>query len=144
MGSLVTVAGIKETIGVRWYAKYGLGTLPCDEFPFEAAMDTRVMEGNRDLQIAVRKFVEQQLRDTVIYSYLDLTYYYEYERGSSGYQIDHGYDRFFFESEESAIMFKLHFSEHLTEVKTLWQEGRRHWREAESENVWVPRHLRGY
>lgn len=136
MGTITTISAIKAGIGGEWYAANKLSELPCDEFPHEVAFDRKVLEKNPDLYRTIRKFVEHQLRDTVIVSYLSLTYYYEYQRFANGYQIHHGYDQFFFESEESAILFKLQFGEHVTETKLRWDPRNIPWDKADKPQEW--------
>lgn len=84
-------------------------------------MDRRVLADHTSRRILVRQFVEQQLTDTVLISYLDLNYWYAYEQYSDGYQVTHGYDLFYFESEASAIMFKLKFAEWCSTEKLRWK-----------------------
>lgn len=114
---------IGAAMGARWYTTdWHRWELPCSQFTHECALDQRILDGTHELRIRVRKFIEEQLTDTVVLDYLDLTYYYQHANYSGGYQIKHGYDRFFFESEESAIMFKLQFGEHCTDVKLRWKD----------------------
>jgi hypothetical protein len=143
MGTITTIKAIKEGVGAEWYAANKLSELPCPEFPYEVAFNRRVLEKNPDLHRTIRKFVEHQLRDTVIISYLGLSYYYEYQRFANGYQITHGYDQFFFESEESAILFKLQFAEHITDVKLRWDPRNIPWDKVDQPQEWTPP-KRGY
>lgn len=136
MGTITTISAIKASIGAEWYALNKLSEMPCEEFPHEVAFDRKVFEKNPKLHLTIRKFVEQQLRDTVIVSYLSLTYYYEYQRFANGYQIHHGYDQFFFESEESAILFKLQFAEHITDVKLRWDPRSIPWDKVDKPQEW--------
>lgn len=144
MGKITTITAIKETVGAVWYASNKLSQLPCTEFPYEVAFDRKVLERNPDLHRTIRKFVEKQLEDTVIVSYMSLTYYYEYQRFANGYQIHHGYDLFFFENEADAILFKLKFGEHVTETKLRWDLGSIPWDKVDEPPEWKPREDRGY
>jgi hypothetical protein len=144
MGTITTTKAIKESIGGEWYAANNLNSLPCPEFPHEVAFDRKVLEKHPDLRKTIRKFVEKQLGDTVIVSYMSLTYYYEYQRFSNGYQIHHGYDQFFFESESDAILFKLQFAEHVTNVKLRWDPRNIPWDKMDEPQEWKPREDRGY
>jgi hypothetical protein len=144
MGVFTTIEGIKATVGAWWYAENRLNEMPCEEFPHEVAIDNEVFDKNDKLHRDIRKFIENQLPDTVILKRLGLMYYYAYDRSSNGWQVNHSYSQFFFESEESAIMFKLHFYEHVTDVKTKWKERYIHWENKGKENIWEPNSSRGY
>jgi len=144
MGTLTTKKIIKEGIGAEWYAANKLAYLPCPEFPHEVAFDRKVLEKNPSLHMTIRKFVEKQLEGTVIIDYLSLTYYYEYERFANGYQIHHGYDQFFFESESDAILFKLQFAEHATETKLRWDPRSIPWDKKEADQAWKAPDRSGY
>jgi hypothetical protein len=144
MGTITTTHAIKTGIGGEWYAANKLYELPCPEFPHEVAFHRNVLEKNPRLHLTIRKFVEQQLRDTVIVSHLSLPYYYEYQRFANGYQITHGYDQFFFESEESAILFKLQFAEYITDIKLRWDPRNIPWDKKDEPQEWTKRESRGY
>lgn len=135
MGKLFTLKNLKETDMLRWYIssehdlKYGVSR----EFPYECAIPLKTMHPYRDdetqlgLQVRIRQFIEQSLTDTVIVDQLSLSYYYKPESSIKrysdwGYNINHGYCRFFFESEASQVMFALHFSSEV-KPKMRWEDG---------------------
>ena len=72
--------------------------------------------------VDIRKFVDQMLGDTVIVRFQNLNYFYRYSSASDGYQVQHGYYCFHFESDVSCTLFKLNFSEHITTERLRWRE----------------------
>jgi hypothetical protein len=115
-------------------------------FKYECAIHRKSLDQNYDgtnrLKIDIRQFVEQNLNDTVIMDYLGLSYYYEPKNGDQpyntyGYEVMHGYYRFFFESEASQVMFALQFSEHLV-TKYQWKDDQIPHGKGPNNKVWDP------
>lgn len=81
---------------------------------------------NLQHRIEVRRYVEQDLPDTVLMTREDYGYNYTYwyrgkdRYGSDNlYSRDHGYYRFYFENPASVLLFKLRFSTIITDFHQL-------------------------
>jgi hypothetical protein len=128
MGKFTTIKELKSLDLLDWYNTDGqsISHNKSEVFKYECAIHRSSLvqnyEGTNALKIEVRQFIEQNISDTVIMDYQSLSYYYDPSQSSSsyGYQVTHGYYRFFFESEASQVMFTLKFAEYIV-TKYRWQ-----------------------
>lgn len=149
MGRLVHLEELAKGCGLAWYLENYRESktvdaefcLPDPAFPYECGIDPRQFGGGYDnaWKREVRKWVDETLPDIVIMSYLSLTYYYR-PKNYDGYQIQHGYYRFHFESESSFMMFKLRFSEYIAPVMTKFRDDSIS--DGLENEVWIPPTLR--
>lgn len=133
MGKFTTIKELNNSELWDWYDLDTRSILANKSsiFKYECAINRSSIEqnfeGTNTMKIDIRQFIEQNIIDTVIMDYMSLSYYYippsSPAYNSQGYQITHGYYRFFFESESSQVLFALKFSEHLT-TKYRWQDDR--------------------
>lgn len=70
---------------------------------------------NSQLKISIRRWIEDHIRRTVIFHYIDLSYVYEDEN------IRHGYLNFYFENYEDAVMFKMVFADKISEPEPFYK-----------------------
>jgi hypothetical protein len=98
-----------------YYARYdGNGRYnyawPSPDFPH--CHHINVDHLNNSEKIRIRRWIENNISDTVIYDYLDLGYrrhYGEDRDWDSGFDIKNTWMRFHFEDKETALMFKMVF-----------------------------------
>lgn len=146
MGKFTTIKELNSLDLLDWYNTDSQSILSnkSEVFKYECAIHRRSLEQNYDgtnkLKIEVRQFIEQNLSDTVIMDYQSLSYYYDPLQSSStyGYQVTHGYYRFFFESEASQVIFALKFSEYIV-TKYRWQSDKLPHNYTENE-AWTAEH----
>jgi hypothetical protein len=151
MGRLTSIAEIKQAGMLGWYFEFNGKYMDQDPaFALECAVDQRHFDyydhSKKIRKIEVRKFIDQCLTDTVIFDYLDLSYYYWAKPGEPNYlerEIRHGYYRFFFESEASQVQFALRFSDIIGE-KLRWQDDQVPHRREELSRIWTPPEDRSY
>lgn len=131
MGKFTTIKELENNHVWDWYCPnhHAIQNNRSEVFRYECSIHRSKIEQNYDgtnrLKIQIRQFIEHELQDTVVMDYMNLTYYYEppsdTRYNTYGYQISHGYYRFFFESEASQVMFALKFSEFLS-TKYRWKD----------------------
>ena len=124
MGRLTTID--KLELPLNWHfedAYYNNGkwhiSFPNSNYLYRLAIHNDTLRENNALRIEIRKWIERNIDDLVIIEHIDKTYfqYYSETRArNGGYQISNNWSGFYFEKEESAIMFKLKFGEFITEV----------------------------
>lgn len=123
MGTIVRLKDIKDA---SWYSKdatWGHDSYvmawPNESFPHHVSIIVDEFRKDPELKPRIRRWVENNLSDTVIIDIIDKSYRVFYGR-------DHDWDHsreveskwmvFSFEDEHSATMFKLAFSDLITEV----------------------------
>lgn len=112
----------KEGLGSRWYSdRFNSLTLPCPEYQHVVHITDDALDGNRP---TVRKWIERNTDETVIVTYLDLRYYYNWGRrySDNGFQVSHGYRQFYFEESASALAFGLAFADIITREPMMYEE----------------------
>jgi len=112
----------KEGLGSGWYSEGSNNlVLPCPEYQHAVHIAKDALDGHR---IAIRKWIERNTDETVILTYLDLRYYYNWGRRYSdhGYQVSHGYHQFYFEESTTALAFGLAFTDVITHEPMLYSE----------------------
>lgn len=101
----------------RWIYKW-----PSEVFPHMISIHSDDLEQHKARKGEIRRWIEANADGTVIYKEIDKKYriYYGEQR-----DWDHSYEQpntwccFYFEDEESALMFKLRFSEYIKELTDL-------------------------
>lgn len=126
MGQLVTLEDIKDK--AQWYfedAYYSSGhgkyvnSWPNGSFPYFAAIHSEDLSGRNDIRISIRKWVENNLSETVIVDVIDKSYRrYTDEENSwdKSYEVQNRWVVFYFEEETTATMFRLKFSEYVKPI----------------------------
>lgn len=87
---------------------------PNPAFPHSAAIHQEDLISQNDKKIAIRKWIEECITETVIVDVLDKSYRrYTDEENSweKSYEVHNKWVVFYFENEHSATMFQLKFSE---------------------------------
>jgi hypothetical protein len=129
MGQLVTIDELKEGLGLSWYFtefnSHKRPVFPNSAFLYSVAINSKILqrypgEDNYSLKHEIRKWVTRNCSDIVVIELLQKEYqsYYSWgsQRHSDHQNISWGYHVFHFELEAEAVMFKLTFSEHTSEV----------------------------
>lgn len=125
MGQLVTLDQLNEGVGWTWYFKLAefenkRPKLPCSAFPYSLAINGNVIDEPHvctfELKNRIRNWVAESASDLVILDILKKDYYYSYGSYGSGWNVVWSYHVFYFSSEAEALMFKLAFSEHISEI----------------------------
>jgi hypothetical protein len=85
---------------------------PSPDFPYYHHIHLDHLDNEK--RIKIRRWIENNISDLVIYDHLDLGYrrhYGESRDWDSGYDVNNRWLRFFFEDENSSLMFKVAFSD---------------------------------
>lgn len=122
MGSLISLSEAHSK--ASWYFKeayYTNGNWYCDIekesecWPYKIGIHQDDLE--RSHKIEIRKWVQESIPDTVIHATLDLSYQHQYgDRWDQCYEISNYWTVFFFESESSALLFKMQFANLIQEI----------------------------
>ena len=91
-------------------------------YPCEVCIHSDVLQENNKLKIEIRRFIEQNLPDTVIFDYKEMDYYKFFSEDHSWdkkWDVRNIWYRFHFEDEHSASVFALKFSEFVKPM-TAW------------------------
>lgn len=117
MGQLLSLAGIKANLGAHWYFTSEV-KLPNAEYPHTLFILCEKL--TNQARVEIRKFVQSSCEDTVIVETFRRTYrsytnmtghrWDWYDR-----EINWSYECFYFQTEEEALLFKLRFSELVSE-----------------------------
>lgn len=127
MGQLVTLDQLNQGLGWTWYFKLAefenkRPKLPCSTFPYSLAINNNVIEEqyvcNYELKNRILTWVNGAPSDYVILDVIKKDYYHSYgsSYNSSGYNVYWGYHVFYFRTEEEQLMFKLAFSEQISDI----------------------------
>ena len=129
MGSLVTLESLcpdpswyftdarYSSESRRWVYKW-----PNDCFSHVVGIHDEDFQSNPERKTEIRKWIEINVEGTVILNEISKNYRVFYGKERDWY---HSYERtnkwyaFYFESEESALMFRLRFSEYIKEITDL-------------------------
>jgi len=129
MGRLVELKDIDLTphwyFSDTWYSTDGRRYVykwPSPDFPHQVSIHADDIDRDHALKIKIRRWIERNLSETVIFSEVQKNYriYYGEER-----DWDHSYERrnewyvFHFEDEHSATIFRLAFSDLVKEITEL-------------------------
>lgn len=121
-----------------WYHR-GMGEAPyrytvTSGFPFAIHMHDTVLKLSKPdteagrLRVEIRRFIADHLSDDVILTYTDKSYFYldrprlredgsrDWGHSPSHHEVRHGYDTFNFSEAKDAMVFKLRFSEHVSDI----------------------------
>lgn len=100
---------------------YGGKYYPSEAFPHSVAIHIDQMDGEKVKErVEIREWIERSSETTVVMDYMDLGYYYQYGNSwNNGFQVTHGYYRFWFTDQETAVAFSLRFSSIVS--TTLWE-----------------------
>lgn len=124
MGKITSLEAIRDE--GHWYfedARWSSETRKCtfkwpsEQYPCAVGIHTDRI--TNPIRIEIRKWVEQNLDGTVIYSQVDHTYhkYYDRERTwDNSYQISNYWMVFYLEDEASELAFRLRFSNYIAEI----------------------------
>jgi hypothetical protein len=126
MGQLVTLDQLNQGLGWTWYFKLAefenkRPKLPCSAFPYSLAINNTVIAEQHvctyELKNRIRNWVAESCADTVILDILKKDYYYNWGSSySGGYNVFWGYHVFYFQTSEEHLMFKLAFSEYISDI----------------------------
>jgi hypothetical protein len=124
MGRLVTVDQLNTELGWDWYFTEFSNkrpVLPCSTFPVSLAINDKIIadphEPNYWLKNEIRKWVTESVGDMVILDRIKKDYYHYWDsKHDHGYNVNWGYHLFYFSSDAEAIIFKLKFCEHISEI----------------------------
>ena len=124
MGQLVTLDQLNQGLGWSWYFsefdnKYP--KLPCSAFPYSLAIRRDTIDEphatNYDLKRRIRTWVIESVSDIVILDIIKKDYYHYWsDSHDGGYNLVWSYHVFHFGNEAEALMFKLAFSEYISEI----------------------------
>src|SRR5579859_5289769 len=98
---------------------------PNRNFPVMLAIHEDMLKEREDLRVEIRKFVERTMTGDVMWRMLERTYfqpidvsaYIDAHTARGGYQVHNWYCLFYFESDADAILFKLRFTDYISEIK---------------------------
>lgn len=127
MGQLVTLDQLNQGLGWTWHFRLAefenkRPKLPCSTFPFSLAINNHDIEEQYvctyDLKSRILEWVKGTSSEYVILDIIKKDYYHSYGRkyNSGGYNVDWGYHVFYFRTEEEQLMFKLAFSEQVSDI----------------------------
>lgn len=85
---------------------------PCNDYPFSAAIHYTEFREHQSLKIEIRKWIEHNLSETVIFDHVDKSYW----DNNLKFQVYSYWIQFWFEDENSCLMFKLKFGEYCSEI----------------------------
>ncbi len=117
MGRLITKAAVD--FESNWYCKdasryNGHYAWPSEDFPFRLHIHSDVFENANEHKIAIRRWIERTISDTVVYDMVEMDYRRFYGKSrdwADAWDIRNRWYRFSFEDEHSASMFALTFSQ---------------------------------
>lgn len=127
MGTLVTREDIRSR--ADWYfsdayyaAEYTVSRpegyrydWPSKDFPYRICIHDDDLSS--PIKVEIRRWIEQRISETVIYTYIDKSYWhYRDEEKDSRANVRNIWCAFYFESEESAVAFKLRFLNIVKEI----------------------------
>jgi hypothetical protein len=130
MGTIIGLHEIKDNGAPKapwyfddaYYTSDGRGTYrfkwPSTHFPHMVSIheDVIVEQGNRS---KIRRWVEQQITETVIYDVFDKSYrifYTKEQDWNRSHNVTNKWYRLWFENEESALAFKLKFGDIISPI----------------------------
>jgi hypothetical protein len=124
MGRLVTVDQLNSELGWDWYFtefENKRPKLPCSTFPVSLAINDNIIadphEPNYFLKNEIRKWAESQSSSLVILDRITKDYYHYWSDSHEyGSNLNWGYHIFYFETDADALLFKLKFGEHISEI----------------------------
>jgi len=130
MGKLTNLSSIKDN--ADWYfpdAYYSnrgwMFDWPNPAFPFSFAIHFEDLHYHGDRKILIRKWIEEKIQSTVIVHNIDRSYRVYFNR----WEWDRSFERpnrwyvFYFEDNESALLFKIAFSEYIRPITDLHPDG---------------------
>jgi hypothetical protein len=124
MGRLVTLDQLKAELGWDWYfTEFDSNkrpVLPCSTFPVSLAINNNIIANPQEttwLKNEIRSWVRDSVADLVLLDEIKKDYYHYWSTNNEyGSNIVWGYQIFHFSSDAEALMFKLRFHEHISEI----------------------------
>jgi len=102
---------------------------PSPDYPHVVGIHHKDIDSYTDRKIAIREWIEENLSETVIHAIDDKSFRY-FWAGKSGfdswdrsYEVDNRWYAFYFKHEESALAFKLVFSEWVKPITEMHPNG---------------------
>lgn len=80
---------------------------PSKHYPFSEAINQSDLSG--DLKIEIRRWIEKNIAEEVIYDLIDKTYYHSTGPADTGRLVSNYWYNFYFRDSESVLAFKLRF-----------------------------------
>lgn len=121
MGHLVTLVeaaakGDWYFSDARWTSEGGCYKFdwPSAEFPTHVGIHFE--DAPPAVKVEIRKWVESTLSGTVIVDRLDKSYTRNSDDWNKSYRVSNHWMRYHFEDEESAVMFRLRFSQYIKPI----------------------------
>jgi hypothetical protein len=117
---LVNLANLKHADSIaeyyfndaRWNGNGYSFEWPSKNFPYMAAIHHDAFNDNPGLRLFIRKWADSCMNETIIIHTKDMTYFdYTYKC-----QIPNYWTTFSFDREESLLVFKLKFSDYVSEI----------------------------
>ena len=113
MGKLITFAEAKPKS--LWYfedASYSTVPWPSISFPYHVFIHADNINNHPKTRIKIRRFIENNLTDTVIYDVIEKDYYKFFTEDHSWdrkWDVKNSWVRFHFEEEQSMLVFAIAF-----------------------------------
>jgi hypothetical protein len=136
MGRLVSLSDLD--LDARWYFKDAYWSSdsrnirykwPSPDYPHVVGIHYKDIEDYNSRKIEIREWIEEKLSETVIHAIDDRSFRYfyagkgDYNSWDRSYDVDNRWYCFYFKHEESALAFKLVFSEYCKPVTDMHPNG---------------------
>lgn len=103
-----------------WDSREWCYEFPSNDYPFSSAIHSDIL--TRSLKMEIRKWIEVNVDDIVIFYTINKSYrvfYGEDRDWQRSYEQSNPWSIFYFDCEETNLMFRLRFGEHIMEVTDL-------------------------